>query len=141
MAGFNKVILMGRVATDVEIKQTTTGKQACSFRLAVGRPKYGNAEETDFINIVAWEKTAEFANKYFSKGDAMLLDGSLRIRSYEKANGEKAYVTEVLAERISFCESKKREAEPQPQGNMETPAPYNGNIEFEETPDEDDLPF
>ena len=104
---FNKVILMGRLTADPELKQTQSGTAVTSFNLAVDR-KYNKDEEKkcDFISIVAWKQTAEFICKYFKKGSAILLCGELQTRSWEDKEGNKRNVTEVVANEVSFCEAK-----------------------------------
>ena len=107
MAAFNKVILMGRVCAEPELKQTQSGISVTSFTLAVDRKgSSGENKQCDFINVVAWRQTAEFINKYFSKGSAMLLCGELQTRSFE-SQGQKRYVTEVVASEVNFCETKR----------------------------------
>ena len=105
---FNKVILMGRLTADPELKQTATGLAVTSFSLAVDR-KYNKGEEKqcDFITIVAWKQTAEFICRYFKKGQAMLVCGELQTRTWTDQNGNKRHATEVLASEAAFCESKK----------------------------------
>lgn len=110
MASFNKVVLMGRITADPEVKQLPSGVPVVSFTLAVDR-KYskGESKQTDFINCVAWQSTAEFIGKYFTKGMAMLLCGEIQTRSWEDQNGNKRYATEVRVDEVSFCEPKKDE--------------------------------
>lgn len=104
---FNKVILMGRLTADPELKQTQSGTVVTSFSLAVDR-KYNKDEEKkcDFITVVAWKQTAEFICKYFKKGSAILLCGELQTRSWKDNQGNTRYATEVVANEVSFCESK-----------------------------------
>ena len=108
MASFNKVILMGRLVADPELKQTNGGVSVANFTIAVDR-KYNKGEEkqADFINIVAWRETAEFICKYFAKGSAILIDGGLITRSWTDQQGNKRYATEVVVHEATFCESKK----------------------------------
>jgi single-strand DNA-binding protein len=108
MASFNKVILMGRLTADPELKQVNGGTSVTSFTLAVDR-KYTKTEEkqADFISVVAWRQTAEFICKYFSKGSAILVEGELQTRSWTDQQGNKRYATEVVAHEVSFCEAKK----------------------------------
>jgi single-strand DNA-binding protein len=105
----NKVILMGRLAKDVEMKYTSTNNTAiCNFPLAVNRKfKQENQPEVDFINIVAWSKTAEFCGKYFTKGQQVAVVGRIQVRTWDDAEGKKRYVTEVVAEDVYFADSKK----------------------------------
>lgn len=100
----NKTILMGRLVRDPELRYTQTSKMVVSFTLAVKRRLQ---EETDFFNIVAWNKTGEFANKYFKKGMQVLVSGRLQNRDYEAKDGSKRKVTEIIAEEVYFADSKK----------------------------------
>ena len=105
----NRVILMGRLVRDVEQRTTQSGLSTCSFTVAVDR-KYKGADgqkQTDFINCVAWRQTAEFICKYFSKGNRILLNGSIQTRTWDDQDGKKHYATEVLVEDVEFCESKR----------------------------------
>ena len=109
----NKVILMGRLTKDVEVRYTQTNNtMVASFTLAVNRrfAKQGE-QQADFINIVAWSKTAEFVSKYFKKGQQVVVVGRLQIRSWEDEQGQKRYVTEVVAEEAYFADSKKDSAD------------------------------
>ena len=104
----NKVILMGRIANDLEIKQTQNGVAVMQFSLAVER-RYKGADgerETDFINCVAWRQQAEFIGKYFRKGRMIAVEGNLRTRTYDDKNGTKHYVTEVYVDNVSFTGEK-----------------------------------
>lgn len=108
----NKVIIVGRITKDPEAKTTTNQAQVCSFTVAVDRKfkdKDGN-RQADFINCVAWQKTAAFIQKYFKKGSRIGLTGSLQVRSYDK-DGQKVYITEVVVEEAEFVESSKEEAQ------------------------------
>lgn len=104
----NKVILMGRLTKDVELKRsgdTVIGK----FTIAVDRRNKN--KDTDFINCVAWNRTAEFINRYFSKGNMIAVVGELRTGSYEKSDGSKAYITEVVVNETFFTGEKREQAE------------------------------
>lgn len=103
----NKVVLAGRLTADIELKQTPSGVSVCSFSLAVNR-KYQSdrQQQTDFINCVAWRSTAEFISKYFRKGSAICITGSIQVRSWTDNNNQKHYATEVVAEEAMFVESK-----------------------------------
>ena len=112
----NKVQLLGRLTRDVDIKYTQTNNTAvASFSLAVNRrfAKEGEERQADFINIVAWGKTAEFCSKYFRKGMQIALVGRIQTRNWEDDQGQKHYVTEVVAEEVYFADSKKESQEPQ----------------------------
>ena len=134
MASFNKVILIGNMTADPELKQTTVGASVCSFSIAVNR-KYtkDGTNECDFINIQTWRQTAEFVCKYFKKGKPILVCGQLQTRSWTDSQGNKRYSTEVIADEVSFV------------GNNESstaPSVYGGNSQnFEEIPNDGSLPF
>lgn len=100
----NKVILTGRITHDIEIKQTPSGASVTQFSIAVERSyaKQGEERQTDFITCVAWNKTAEFIGKFFSKGRSIVIIGQLRTRNYEDKNGSKHYVTEVFVDEAQF---------------------------------------
>ena len=108
----NKVILTGNLARDPEVRYTQSGKAVATFSIAVSRSwkKPGDTQTqqmTDFINIVAWEKSAEFCGKYLVKGTRILVEGRLQSRSYEAQDGSKRYITEVVSENIEFAGGKR----------------------------------
>lgn len=135
----NKVILIGRLTKEPETRYTKTNNiQVTSFTLAVSRrfAKEGE-QQADFINIVAWNKTAEFVSKYFKKGQQVAVVGRIQTRNYDDNNGVKHYVTEVITEEVYFADSKKEgQADETILGNS-MPATNN---DFEIT-SSDDLPF
>lgn len=148
MASLNKVILIGHLVADPELKQTQSSIAVCSFRIGIARrfSKQGEQPQSDFINIVAWRQQAEFVAKYFRKGNAICVVGSLQSRDFTDQQGNKRYVTEVVADEISFVE---RKSDTQP-ANQYTPAAndapaYGSAVEqspkFEEVATDDDLPF
>ena len=104
----NKVILMGRITQDLEVRQTPSGVSVLSFTVAVQRnyARQGEERQTDFINCVAWRQQAEFIGKYFRKGRMIALEGNLRTRTYDDKNGTKHYVTEVFVDSVSFTGEK-----------------------------------
>lgn len=108
----NKVILMGRFTRNPELKSTPQGVSTCDFSIAVDRnfTKPGEERKADFINCVAWRKTAEFISKYFKKGNMIIVEGWLQTRSWDTSDGKKGYATEVVAENVYFGESKKTES-------------------------------
>lgn len=131
----NETILQGRLTTDPELKVTTTNKPVTSFSIAVERDFSTNGEKkTDFINIVAWNNTAEFITKYFTKGKQIVVKGSLRVRKYQTENGDNRTVTEVLAERVYFCGDKEKAS-----NNVNFPLNNNDFEVVEET--DDNIPF
>ncbi len=106
----NKIVLMGRLTRDPEVRYTQTDNvQVTNFTLAVNRrfSKQGEERQADFINIVAWNKTAEFCSKYFKKGQQVAIIGRLQTRSWEDEQGQKHYSTEVVAEETYFADTKK----------------------------------
>ena len=105
----NKIILMGRLTRDPELRRTKSGTAVASFSLAVDRDykAKGAEKETDFIDIVAWRNTAEFVSKYFAKGRMAVVEGRLQVRSYTDKDGSNRRVAEVVADNIYFGDSKK----------------------------------
>jgi len=129
----NKVVLMGRLTKDPDIKCTQSNTQVASFSLAVNRrfAKQEEERQADFINIVAWSKTAEFVSKYFKKGQQVGVIGRIQTRNWEDENEVKHYITEVVAEEVYFADSKTE--------NTNTEANYIPNDEPVMSTDE--LPF
>lgn len=118
----NKVVLRGNICNKIELKYTNSNTAYTKINLAVKRNyKNQNSEyETDFINCVAYKKTAEFLSQYFQKGSPVLLDGRIQTGSYEDKDGNKRYTTDVIIENVEFLESKKKETsnqEEEPVGN------------------------
>lgn len=105
----NKTVLMGRLTAAPELKQTQGGTSVCSFALAVARSyaRQGEQPETDFIDIVAWGKTAEFVCKYFNKGQLIALSGRIQTRMWTDRNDNKRKAVEVVAEEVFFAEPKR----------------------------------
>lgn len=101
----NKIMLVGRLTKDPELRYTQSGTAVTSFTLAVNR-RFSKEKEADFINCVAWQKTGEFVAEYFKKGSALGLEGRLQVRTYDSENGQKHWVTEVVAEQVEFVERK-----------------------------------
>lgn len=103
----NKVILIGRLCADPEFRQTTSGIAVCRIRIAVDRPKQKDQErQADFIGCTAWRSTAEFISRYFTKGQKIIVEGSLRNNDYTDNNGVKHYSMDVLIQNVEFGESK-----------------------------------
>ena len=150
----NKVILMGNMCADPELKQTQGGVSVSSFNIAVNRKysKDGKAE-VDFITIVAWRQQAEFICKYFKKGQAIVIVGELQTRNWTDNQGNKRYATEVVADEVSFGGGGSKEntsstagGPPSPKGNANEPyipTPYftQSSLNFEEIPNDEGLPF
>ena len=107
----NKVVLMGRLTKEPEMRATQSNTAVCSFSLAVNRRfKQEGQPDADFINVTAWAKTAEFVSKYFSKGQQVGVIGRMQTRNYDDKDGKKVYVTEVVAEEVYFADSKKEQS-------------------------------
>jgi len=105
----NKAILMGRLTRDPELKYTQNSVAVCTFSIAVDRDyvQQGGQRQTDFINIVAWRKTAEFICKYFAKGRMIVVCGSIQTRTWEGTDGRKNYATEIVADDVYFGEGRR----------------------------------
>lgn len=135
----NKINIAGRLTADAEMRQTTTGKSVASFTVAVERDFKGpNGEkETDFINCVAWNGTAEFISKYFQKGSMAIVVGRLQTRKYETSDGQKRTATEVIVENIYFGGAKTDNAN----NTTTTPSVPAGDIDGFIPVEDADLPF
>ncbi len=158
----NRVILMGRLVSDPELKTTGTGISVTSFRIAVDRSyvKSGEERKADFFDIVCWRGTAEFVCRYFGKGSLIAVEGQLQSRTYQAKDGTNRYVVEVVADNVSFTGERRENAGGynQPYANQT----YGGNqsysqeaapqqatesyqsgsdSDFQDMPLDDDLPF
>lgn len=160
----NRVILMGRITQDLELKTTASGISVTSFSIAVDRNyvKQGEERQTDFINIVCWRKQAEFVCRYFEKSSMIAIEGQLQTRQYQAKDGTNRYVTEVVADNVSFTGEKREQSnngyqpnvqyqqppqqsyqQPQyqtPQYQQQQMSGYNGYPQPQDLQDED-LPF
>lgn len=107
----NKVILMGRITRDLEVRQTPQGTSVLTFTIAVDRSyaRQGEERQADFITCVAWRQTADFIGRYFGKGRMIAIVGNLRSRTYDDKNGTKHYVTEVYVDEASFTGEPKQQ--------------------------------
>jgi single-strand DNA-binding protein len=133
---YNRIILIGRLTRDPELRYVPSGAPVASFTLAVDRPfrdQQGN-RETDFIDIVAWRKLAEQVSQYMAKGRMVAVEGRLQIRSYETQDGQKRKVAEVVADGVRFLDR----ARPGPAETTPAPAPA---AEPEQAESEEDVPF
>ena len=140
MAGINLCVLIGRTTRDIELRRTGNGTAVASFTLAVNRDfKTNDGQEADFIQCVAWKKTAELFEQYVNKGDRIAVNGSIRTRNYEDNYGKKVYVTEVLVNHVEFLETKNREQSNYNNNGYNDPDSFNDNGHFEL--EKDDLPF
>ena len=138
----NKVILGGRLTADPELKTTPSGVSVTTFTIAVNRR--GKDAPADFFDAVAWRQTAEFITKYFSKGNAICIVGTLQKRFWETSNGEKRHVVEVVVDEALFVDSKSDAQGASDTSADQTPAPtFTKPVEpkFEELKTDDDLPF
>ena len=136
----NKIILLGRLVKDPEVRVTTTDKTVCTFTLAVDRPftaKNGQ-READFINIVTWNKTAELCGNSLTKGQRALVEGRLQIRSYEGSDGQKRWVTEVIADRVEFIERKEKTSQ---NGNLKGHEGFSGMGQHVTSQFDEEIPF
>ncbi len=150
----NKVVLCGRLTADPELKQTTSGIAVVTFTLAVNRrfqsrgSDGSQAQQADFISVVAWRQTAEFISKYFKKGSALCVTGSIQTRTWQDQQGQKRYATEVVVDEAMFVDSRNDSTSAQ---GSYTPDAYNNAPSFstpaasapnfEELKADDDLPF
>ena len=136
----NVACLMGRLVADPELRHTQNDTSVTSFTIAVDRSyvKSGTERQADFIDVVAWRRTAEFVSKYFHKGQLIAIQGSIQTRSYTDKDGNKRKAFEIVANEVSFCGKE----------NQSNNNPYNENKTqekntdgFEEINTDDDLPF
>ena len=130
----NLVAVMGRLARDPEMRQTATGKNVVSFSIACdrGRKDANGQSQTDWLNVVAWDKTAEFICRYFQKGQLIVIDGRLQSRSYQDKSGQNRTATEIVAQNVNFA------------GNAQSAAPalsQGSGDDYAEIEDNGDLPF
>ena len=154
MASFNKVILMGNMTADPELKQTASGISVCSFSIAVQR-RFANRQDAtqqnvDFISVVTWRQQAEFVSRYFKKGSNILVCGQLQTRTWNDNQGQRRYATEVVADEVTFGSSGATQGAGAgaPQAPSYTPDAYGapsfnsaGGAAFEEIPSDESLPF
>lgn len=152
----NVVAIMGRLVADPQLRQTTTGKNVASFRIACdrGRRDPNGQSQADFLDVVAWDRTAEFVCRYFQKGSLIAIDGRLQSRSYQDKNGNNRQAVEIVAQNVNFTGPKSQN--PAASG-MGAPAPAEyarpaaqpaapaysagSNDDFALIEDEGDLPF
>lgn len=138
----NTVVLIGRTTRDIELRRTGNGTAVASFTLAVNRDfKTQDGQEADFIQCVAWKKTAELLEQYVHKGDRIAVNGSIRTRNYEDSHGRTVYVTEVLVNHVEFLETKNREMPSDSPSVQNNSNPYNDWWNKEYEMDNSDLPF
>ena len=131
----NKVIITGRIATNLELRATSTGQSICEFRIANNRPANRDGERVaDFINCRVWNKTAETLVKYQSKGNLIAVSGRMQVDTYEDKEGNKKYNNYVLVEDLEYLESKKESI---PEEKLQTKTQVQDQIKYTD----EDLPF
>lgn len=142
----NKVILIGNLANDPEARTTQSGISQSTFRIAVQR-RFANQQgvrEADFFTVIAWRQTADFCNRYLSKGRRIAVEGSIQNRSYDAQDGSKRYVTEIIADNIEALGSRNEDGGQPRRDNGPTPPPAQSAPpsmnDFTEV-DDDELPF
>ena len=141
----NKCFLQGRMTADPELRHTQNGVAVATFRLAVTRDfkEKDGERKADFVSVVFWRGTAEFVSRFFQKGSLAVVEGRLQVRDYTDRDGNKRFVTEVIADNVYFSESRKRddtEQTYQAGGDTEQTYPASGE-QFGEISDSEDLPF
>ena len=154
----NVVAIMGRLVADPQLRQTTTGKNVASFRIACdrGRRDANGQNQADFFDVVAWERSAEFVCRYFQKGSLIAVDGRLQSRQYQDKNGNNRQAVEIVAQNINFTGPKSQnQGMGAPAMSVPAPAEYarpaaqpaapaysaGSNDDFALIEDEGDLPF
>ena len=121
----HRIIIKGRIAREMEVIQTQTGKSVGNFSVAVDKG-FGENKSADFFRVQAWEKTADFVAKYFGKGKEILIEGRMESREYDK-DGQKVTVWELIAERVEFCGGAREAAAPAGQPPISGGAPADDN--------------
>lgn len=138
----NVVAIMGRMFKDPELKTTNSGKSVCSFRIAndSGYKDASGQSQTNWLDVTAWGKTAEFVCKYFPKGALIAIEGRLQSRNYQDKSGNNRNAVEVVVNNVSFA-GNKEPAQSQNVANRAVSAPVAANNEYEPIEDDGDLPF
>lgn len=131
----NIVVMIGRLAKNVELRFTASGKAVATFSIAVNRP-FSKTNEADFFNVVVWGKVAENCANYLAKGRLVGIEGRLQSRSYETQAGDKRYVTEIVANQVEFLEWGKKESAQEDFGSMDIDLD-----DFQAIDEEDGVPF
>ena len=145
----NKVVLVGRLARDPELRTTPSGVSVCNFTVACDRRYTQNGErQADFINCIAWRQSGEFVARYFTKGNRIALEGSIQTRSWDDQNGNKRYATEVVVDHAEFAQSKGEsnggyapQESPAAASPSHAPSAPSGDIDGFIPVEEEDLPF
>ncbi|MCI6847706.1 MAG: single-stranded DNA-binding protein [Erysipelotrichaceae bacterium] len=135
----NKVFLIGRLSRDPELRHTTSGMPVCQINVAISRPVgQGKEPETDFINVVVWNKQAENVSKYLAKGRQIAIEGRIQTRNYDNNEGKRVYVTEVIASNVEFLGSANDQTRNTQQFNDN---PFDTDVSSQETANLDNDPF
>ena len=141
----NSVVLMGRLTAEPELRSTQSGTSLTRFTIAVNRYSKDGENKTDFIDVTAWRKTAEFVSRYFHKGSMIALQGSIQTDNYTDRDGNKRKSFQIVANNVSFCGSKDESASANPVFNQQPAPSYQSadTSDFEPIDDDDDyeLPF
>lgn len=148
---YNKVIMMGRIVNDLELRTTPQGVSVCSFRIAVDRrfQTKGEEKKTDFFNVVAWRQQAEFVTKYFHKGRSILVEGEMTTRQYTDKNGNPSTWYEIAADRLSFTPEPRQQqgaysdsySPPPTEPPQQAGSPQASASDFSAADSDDDYPF
>lgn len=140
----NRALLVGRLTRDPELRRTGSGKAVTSFNLAVERNFKSDDQEADFINCVCWGKIAENTERYCSKGSMVSVDGRIQTRNYENNQGQKVYVTEVIADSVQFISTRNNNTATAAQAQTNSYVPNAPIQQFEDNElvmEEDDIQF
>ena len=138
----NRVVLIGRLSRDPELRHTTSGMAVCQINVAISRRVgAGRDPETDFINVVVWDKQAENVAKYLAKGRQVAVEGRIQTRSYDNNEGKRTYVTEVVANNVEFLGSASDNTAPRQEMPDENPFDVDTPVESQETLSVDNDPF
>ena len=137
----NKVFLIGRLSRDPELRHTGSGTAVCQINVAISRPvAQGSEPQTDFINVVVWNKQAENVARYLSKGRQIAVEGRIQTRSYDNNEGKRTYVTEVIANNVEFLGSAN-DNRTIPNNQMPDDNPFDIDMNVQETASIDNDPF
>jgi single-strand DNA-binding protein len=137
----NKVFLIGRLSRDPELRHTGSGTAVCQINVAISRPvAQGSEPQTDFINVVVWNKQAENVAKYLAKGRQIAIEGRIQTRNYDNAEGRRTYVTEVIASNVEFLGSANDNTRPSNNGGFDE-NPFDAMEPVMDTTSVDNDPF
>lgn len=137
----NRVVLVGRITKNPDLRKTQSGTSVVSFTIACNRRVPSQGQDADFINCVAWNKTADFMTQYVKKGALLGVEGRIQTRSYDDKDGKRVYVTEVVADSVQFLESKKQAESVQNESYTAPVMQNNEYADYESDIETDDLPF